>query len=228
MLQAVHFPIKVLLIIGAVAASPHLRIPFKDGHESKFVFSLEQYDKDQLLECTGDLYVKNLTDRLVFSFRGVDIHRNINKKVSDVKVAVGSPIVLKVSSTKISDPDGYGQWPYVDPRIIVKMMKYTNINDKGNLNEKSWELGVRERCAPKITLTQGALHTSKMVAAYDFDGCVDLNDDEIIKEHHRAIKFTLDNEKKYITEIDYNYRRKTTEYDLQNTAQITFKEFVRY
>lgn len=210
-----------------ISSSVHLQIPFKEDHDSKFIFELEQFDDEKMLDCTGEIYVRNLTNQLVFNFRQVEIHRNINVQKSKVKAATALPIIMKVGDTKLFDPKDYDDWDWIDPRIIVKIMKYTNIDDNGRVVEESWEVSDLE-CPVQSNIDALNPGSAKLQLKYDLEECIDSVEDEIVVQHHRIIKFTIDQRLQIIKRIEYHYQKTNKEFDQQNNAQIVFQGFVKY
>lgn len=219
--------IAMFTITQEILGAAHLRIPFREDYDSKFIFELEQFDDEKLLDCTGEVYVRNLTTQLLFNFRNLEIHRNINVKRSRVKAAAAVPIIMKVGDNKIYDPKDYDDYDWIDPRIIVKIMKYTNFDNKGRVTEESWEVSDLE-CPPRNNLTHIDQNCLKMELKYELEDCIDPVEDEVVQDHHRIIKLIIDKRYQLITKIDYHYQKTNKDFDRQNNAQIVFQEFVRY
>lgn len=218
----------LLVTLQTVAARrPHLQIPFKEDHDSKFIFNLEQFDDDKLLDCTGEIYVRNHTDILIFNFRNLKILRHVNLKISKVKAAASLPVLMTVGDRKIDDPNDYDDWDWIDPRFIAKIMKYTNVDKFGRVLEESWEVSDLE-CPPFVNNTAVYDDYLRMELNYDLQDCIDPEEDEIVESHYRIIKFSIDQATNLITRIEYHYEKTNNELNRQNSAEIVFIGFDKY
>lgn len=224
-------PLTFIILIAmeprAAFGAVQLRIPFKEDCDSKFIFHLEQFDDEKMLDCTGEIHIRNLTDNLVFNFRNLKVHRNVNLNKSRVKTAASLPVIMLVGEKKLYDPKDYDDWDWIDPRIIVKIMKYTAVDEFGRVREESWEVSDLE-CPATVNTTSVDDNCSRLELVYPLQDCIDPVEDEIIEDHHRVIKFSVDKSNDLITRIEYHYEKTNKEFDKQNNAQIVFQGFVGY
>lgn len=225
--KVLFIAIHLALFLHKIEMVPRLRVPLKDGYESRFVFNLEQFDAASELACTGELYVKNLTNKLEFKFQRVDVHKNINLSKQVVKKAVAEPITMKIGVRKIYDPDDYNTWSWVDPRFVLKVIKYTNIDDKGKVIEKGWEQGDLE-CLPLTQILEDDGEMIKMEINYNLMECIDPMENEVVEAHYRIITLAIDKVNQQATHIEYEYQKKNQDYEVQNHAVIEFKELLKY
>lgn len=222
-----HFLVSIIAISTTLAAV-HLRIPFKEDCDSRFTFHLEQFDESTLLDCTGEILVRNLTNKLIFNFRNVKVQRNVNVQKSAVKRAASLPILMFVTDKTILDPKDYNDWDWVDPRILVKIMKYTNLNEYDRAKEIGWEVGDDLECPLTSNKVDIDEEYSQIELVYQLDDCIDPVGEEFVQTHHRIVNFRIDKESNLIKRIEYHYEKTNKEYDKQNNAEIVFQNFVSY
>lgn len=208
-------------------ANCKLGIPLKPGYETKFIFSVEMYDDEHLLDCTGDLFIRRVENQLVTHIKNFEIHKGVNVNRKRVANAVAFPIVMNFDvKGKLRDAKDYEDWDWIDPRIVLKVIKYTDIPERGNIKEESWEVSDLE-CEPNANAADLG-YCVQMKLFYDLETCIDPKEDEVVKDHHRIIKMDVDKEKDFITKIDYHYQLLTTEYDKQNNVNLQFVEIIKY
>lgn len=204
-----------------------LGLPFKDGHDSKFSFGVEQSSETAFLDCTGSLYVRRLSNHLLIQFKNFLTHKRINVNAKFLDEATTIPIVMKFGSNmKLLNPKDYNYWGWIDPRITAKVIKYADIPDDGKYLEEGWEINDLG-CPLRTNVTDYGDHL-QFKLKYILDGCVEEVEDEVIKEHYRDIIMNVDKKYDYITKIDYHYQKVTENYDQQNNVYLKFEEFVKY
>lgn len=222
---------KILYFISFFAfftlANCKLGIPLKHGYETKFIFSVEMYDDEHLLDCTGDLFIRRVEDKLIADIKNFEIHKAVNVNRNRIINSVSLPIMMSFDHKgKLRDAKDYEDWDWIDPRIVLKVIKYTDIPEKGNIVEESWEVSDLE-CAPQANAADLG-YCVQMKLYYDLQTCIDPKEDEVVKDHHRIIKMDVDKEKDFITKIDYHYQLQTTDYEKQNNVNLLFVEVVKY
>lgn len=98
----------LVFIISLNYAFCKLGIPLKSGYETKFIFSVEMYDDEHLLDCTGDLYLRRVEDQLVSQIRNFEIHKAVNVNRKRMVTAVSLPIIMNFDMKgKLRDAKDY-------------------------------------------------------------------------------------------------------------------------
>lgn len=216
----------IIFVVYFCAIDAKLGIPFKEGHDSKFTFSVEQFDETTLLDCTGELYIRKLSNAILFQFHNFETHKRVNVRNKFIQDAVSVPIMMKFGlNNKLFHPKDYEDWEWVDPRIVTKIIKYTDIPENGRYTEESWEVSDID-CPPISNVTDHDDHL-QLKLYYKLQECIDPVEDEIVKEHYRIIKMDVDKKSDYITKIDYHYQKRTEDFDQQNNVFMSFVEFVK-
>lgn len=210
------------LLATATIVSSIIGIPFKENHLSHFIYKLNQFNGERYLDCTGNFTVVQDNSEVIFTFYGVRINNIINIPQYWVEQVLSKPIQLKLVNGTLLDPESVKhRWMPVDPRIIVKIFRYVNIPDDGKLLERGWELDDLN-CVPKA-VTEDSPETVKLVLHYNLDDCTE----EKNIDHSRVVGMVFDKEKKYLTKIEYHYRRMDDYGSIyENLATIDFVGFV--
>lgn len=185
------------------------------------------FDAKTLLDCTGQLLIRNVTDNFILNFRDVKVHRTINLEKRSVKASTSLPIVMPFDENQISDPADYNNWDWIDPRILVKIIKYTNIDENFLVIEDGWEVNDKH-CKVSSNSFDIDTKTSQVELSYGLKECVPPEAGEAIETHLRTIKLYMDKEENYVKRIGYYYEKTTKEFDQQNNAEIDFQGFVEY
>lgn len=133
----VNFLINITLLVQAQSIQWPI-IQFKFGHESSYSFTVDMYNNQSLLICTGKVNLRHLSDKVVFQFEDVRLPKTIALSAVEIMKNLASPIVLPSQNGSPLDADGMNYWNKIDPRVIVKIFKYFLYSD-GSPLEFGWE-----------------------------------------------------------------------------------------
>lgn len=222
-----------LLLLGSTSTeSVKLEIPFRENHDSVFSFSLEMYDAQKYLECSGNIVVRNINHQIIFTFKNFDLNKHIGLNVKDVQSAVAVPIILNINhDKKMIDPEDYNNWEFIDPRMIIKVFKYSDVSMNGQIDEVGWETALENEsgCKAESRIKNGRkdLH---LHLYYNLENC--LSNEDGVKltylEHYRVLDLFVPRNESHITRYEYHYKKSTNVTDAQNSINIQFENFEKY
>lgn len=237
-MSAIHFYsafilLLFLLILGSLSAeSVKLEIPFRENHESIFSFSLEMYDAEKYLECSGNIVVRKVHHQIVFTFKNFDLNKHIGINAKDVHNAVALPIIMQVNQEgKMTMPADYDTWEWIDPRMIIKVLKYSDISINGQIDEVGWETALENESACKAeSRVKNGKKDLHLHVYYNLENCLANADGVQLSylEHYRVLDFYIPREEHYITRYEYHYKKATNVTDAQNSINIQFENFEEY
>lgn len=222
-----------LLVLGSISTeSVKLEIPFRENHDSVFSFSLEMYDAEQYLECSGNIVVRKINHQIVFTFKNFDLNKHIGLSVKDIHNAVALPIVIKINHNgKMTDPVDYNDWGFIDPRMVIKVFKYSDMSINGQIDEIGWETALDNESACKAEARgKNGKKDLHIHVYYNLENCL-VNSDGVslsYLEHYRVIDLFVPRNENHITRYEYNYKKATDVTDAQNSINIQFERFEEY
>lgn len=194
------FSLCVVLTVfgGAYATGQWPKLRFEFNKESQFSFNLEVSNEKKLVACNGTVFLKYLKDKINIRFGDVNYERDININIEEVNKILADPIVVPMRSGAPVDLDGMSDWERVDPRIVIKVLKYFLYND-GNPVEFGWE-SEDFLCDVEIQHSQER-GMQVFDAQYDLKRCLQQNDVGLHIRQFRALHNSLN-----INNIEYFYQ----------------------
>lgn len=212
--------------------SVKLQIPLKDKHESIFSFSLEMYDAQKYLECSGNIIVRKVNHQIVFTYKNFELHKRIGLNATEIHNAVALPIILRINHEgRMTLPDDYENWDKIDPRMIIKVLKYSDISINGQIEEQGWETyAENERWCKSESRVKHGKKNLHLHVYYNLENCL-VNSDGVqlsYLEHFRVLDFYILANEHFITRYEYHYKMKTNVTDAQNSINIQFENFEQY
>lgn len=212
--------------------SKYIGFPLRKGYDSVFSFSLEMYNAEKYLDCAGNIYVRKEGNHLVFKYKNFDLFKRIGLDIKEINESVSAPLIINLDQdNKMMTPPDYDSWDEIDPRIVIKIFKYSFVSVSGETQEPGWETSMENegqcKLEPKIFNGRNELHIKLF---YNLEKCLYNSDGVLLNypEHYRVIDLYVPESLKNVTRMEYNYRKKTDVADNQNTVNIQFEEYIKY
>lgn len=224
------------LIVPALSI---IGIPLRDGHKSHFNFTINQFDYILNMDCKGDLLIiPSSSGGVQIHFSKVTPYNLVDIPEKWVQVTTKDQIFLPLLDGKFLEPKVTVKFRPIDPRIVVKLLRYANIPDNGKLSEPGWEVD-DSSCIPTATFEDG-YQSSRLTLYYNLFNCLNAhgnqnenitanqNFDDEITLHDRIIRLDFDKDQKLIKNIYYKYQKYKAGGQLMvNQVQINFLEFIK-
>lgn len=196
---------------------PNIRFDF--WKESKYTYYLDSYNNHSFLECTGDVHLKYKKTLTIFRFSKLSIIKSFGLDEIQLEKDLVAPIMVQLVRGVPVQDESEASLPKVDPRLVVKVLKYFLAHRNNKIVEHGWELGDKN-CSAVIDHSLDIDNSKICDIKYDLKECLGNLNDEI---HVRTITIKFDEAN--IKFIDYYYQHSLMEQKrpvFQTSLKITF------